>query len=434
MSAIGSPKQYSQKYNNQISTGNPPQIFAVQYRKDITINYPLSTIHYPLPLKTIFISTGDVSGDLQGSLLVTALKQLADKSGIDLKIVALGGRKMAAAGAEILADTTAISSMGMWEALAYIQPSFKVKSIAKKYLKTTPPDTIILIDYIVTNVDIGNYAHTQLPKVPIFYYIAPQEWVWSIDTKKTDAIVKFTEEIFAIFPGEAKYFAARGAKVKFVGHPLIDRVATLSSREVARDKLGITANEIAIALIPASRKQELRYLLPAIFGAARQIQAKLPDARFWIPLSRDAFQSEIESAIRSYQINATLVTQNTDLVLCAADLAITKCGTVSLELALLNIPQVVIYRVSRVTAWIVEHLFKFEIPYISPTNLVEMRPIVPELMQDDATPDRIAHESLELILNPERRDLMRSDYHQMRTNLGDPGVCDRVAQAIFAKF
>jgi lipid-A-disaccharide synthase len=385
-------------------------------------------------LKTIFISTGEVSGDLQGALLVTALARLAKTSGIDLKIVALGGSKMAAAGAEILADTTGISSMGIWEALAYIQPSLQVKRTAKQYLKTTPPDIIILIDYIATNVEIGNYARTQLPKVPIFYYIAPQEWVWSIGTKKTDAIVEFTEKIFAIFPGEAKYFADCGAEVQFVGHPLIDRVATLASREVAREKLGITDDEIAVALIPASRQQELKYLLPAILGAAQQIQAQIPNVRFWIPLSRAAFRSDIESAIQAYQINATLVTQNTDIVLSAADLAITKCGTVSLELALLNIPQVAIYRVSRVTAWIAKNIFKFAIPYISPANLVEMKSIVPELMQDDATPDRITSVSLELILNLERRERMLADYTQMRNALGDPGVCDRVAQAIFAKF
>jgi lipid-A-disaccharide synthase len=385
-------------------------------------------------LKTIFISTGEVSGDLQGALLVTALQQLAKKSGIDLKIVALGGSKMAAAGAEILTDTTGIGSMGMWEALAYIQPALKVKSIAKQYLKTTPPDVIILIDYIVANVDIGDFAHTQLPNVPIFYYIAPQEWVWSIGTSKTTKIVEFTDKILAIFPGEASYFRDRGAKVEFVGHPLIDRVATLASRSVAREKLGITDDEIAVALIPASRKQELKYLLPAILGAAQQIQAQLPNVQFWIPLSRAEFKLDIENAIRSYQINATLVTQSADLVLCAADLAITKCGTVSLELALLNIPQVAIYRVSRVTAWIAKHIFKFAIPYISPANLVEMKAIVPELMQDDANPDRIATESIDLILNSERRDRMLADYRQMRKALGEPGVCDRVAQAIFSTF
>ncbi|WP_309739183.1 lipid-A-disaccharide synthase [Chamaesiphon sp. OTE_20_metabat_361] len=384
-------------------------------------------------MKTIFISTGEVSGDLQGALLVTALRRLADKLGIDLEIVALGGRKMAAAGAKIIADTTGISSMGMWEALAYLRPSWQVRSLAKQYLKTTPPDVVILIDYIISNIELGNYISQQLTNIPIFYYIAPQEWVWSIGNKKSDAIVEFTNKIFAIFPGEAKYYADRGAKVKFVGHPLIDRVATLSSRDIARDKLGISDDEVAIALIPASRRQELKYLLPAIFGAAQQLQAKLPNVRFWIPLSRDEFRSEIECAIDSYQIKATLVTQNADLVLSAADLAITKCGTVSLELALLNIPQVVIYRVSRVTAWLAKNVFKFAIPYISPPNLVEMKSIVPELMQDDANPDRITAASLELIFDRECRDRMLADYRQMRMALGESGVCDRVAAEILAK-
>jgi lipid-A-disaccharide synthase len=384
-------------------------------------------------VKTIFISTGEVSGDLQGALLVTALKQLAKKSGIDLNIVALGGRKMAAAGATILADTTAISSIGVWEALAYIQPSFRVRDLVRKYLKTTPPDLLILIDYISLNMSIGKYARSILPKLHIAYYIAPQEWVWSNDDKKTSVIVDFTDEIFSIFPAEARYFAEQGAKVKFVGHPLVDRVATIASREVARDKLGINEDEIAIALIPASRQQELKYLLPAIFEAARQLQAKLPNVRFWIPLSRPDFQAEIESQIQAYRINANLVTINADLVLSAADLAITKCGTVSLELALLNIPQVVIYRVSKITAWIAEHLAKFSISFMSPVNLVEMKAIVPELMQDEATPDRIVSESLELILNTQRRDRILSDYSQMRAALGDTGVCDRVAQEILVK-
>jgi lipid-A-disaccharide synthase len=384
-------------------------------------------------VKTIFISTGEVSGDLQGALLVTALKQLGAAAGIDLNIVALGGSKMAAAGATILVDTAVISAMGFWEALSYARSSSQVSSITKKYLKTTPPDIIILIDYIAINIQIGNYAHTELPKVPIFYYIAPQEWVWSMGKKNTQAIVKFTDEIFAIFPGEASYFAERGAKAKFIGHPLVDRVATLSNRQTARDRLEITNDEIAIALIPASRKQELIYILPAIFEAARQIQSQLSNVRFWIPLSRPDFQAEIDRQIKAYQLNATLVSENADLVLCAADLAITKCGTVSLELALLNIPQVTIYRVSQVTAWIAKNVLKFSIPYMSTPNLIAMKAIVPELMQDEANPDRIVAESLELILNRERRDRMLADYRQMRTALGETGVCDRVAQEILAK-
>jgi lipid-A-disaccharide synthase len=385
-------------------------------------------------VKTIFISTGDVSGDLQGALLVSALKQLAEKSGIDLNIVALGGSRMAAAGATILADTVSISSMGIVEHAAYVIPLFQALKIAKQYLKNTPPDAIVLIDYVDPNISIAKYARSIGLALPILYYIAPQDWVWPRKHKRAKLIASFIDEIFAVFPIEAQYFAEQGAKTKFVGHPLVDRIATIASREVARKKLGITDDEIAIALIPASRTQELKYLLPAIFEAARQIQAKLPNVRFWIPLSHNNFQAEIEHQIRSYQLNATLITENADLALSAVDLAITKCGTVSLELALLNIPQVVIYRVSKITAWIAEHVVKFSIPFMSPTNLVEMKPIVPELMQDEATPDRIASESLELILDRERRDRMLSDYSQMRAALGGTGVCDRVAAEILAKF
>jgi lipid-A-disaccharide synthase len=195
--------------------------------------------------------------------------------------------------------------------------------------------------------------------------------------------------------------------------------------------LGIQDEEIAVALIPASRKQELKFLLPPMFAAARKIQEKLPNVRFWIPLSREAYRESIEREINNYNLTATLVTENTDRVLCAADLAITKCGTVSLELALLNVPQVVIYRVGKGTAWIAKNILKFSIPFMSPTNLVEMKPIVPELLQDEANPDRIAQESLELILNSNRRQQMLDDYAQMRHALGEPGVCDRVAQEIF---
>jgi lipid-A-disaccharide synthase len=373
------------------------------------LTYPIS--HSVTKPKTIFISTGDVSGDLQGALIVTALKQLAKKSAIDLNIVALGGSRMAAAGANILADTTGISSMGIWEAVPYIAPTIQVQNIAKQYLKTTPPDAIVLIDYMSPNVSIGNYAKRVFPDVPIIYYIAPQEWVWATDKKNTSEIVKFTDRILSIFPAEARFFESKGANVTFVGHPLLDRVAN----------------------IPASRKQELKYLMPAIFAAARQIQTQLPQVRFWIPLSRDVFKAEIDQAILEYQLNATLIAKNTDFVLSAADLAITKCGTVSLELALLNVPQVVIYRVSKVTAWIAKNVIKFSIPFMSPTNLVEMKPIVPELLQDEASPARITAESLELILNQEKRNRTFTEYAQMRLALGEPGVCDRVAQEILAK-
>jgi lipid-A-disaccharide synthase len=243
-------------------------------------------------------------------------------------------------------------------------------------------------------------------------------------------IVGFTDQLLAVFPEEAKYYAAKGAQAKFVGHPLVDRIATFPSREQARATLGIDQQETAIALIPASRQQELKFLMPSIFAAAQRLQAELPKVRFWVPLSREEYRPAIAQAIQDYQLQATLVSDRVNEVLAAADLAIAKCGTVSLELALLNVPQVVIYKVSKVTAWIAQHILRLHLPYMSPTNLIEMKPIIPELMQDDANPDRIVAESLSLLQDPVRHQKLMADYAEMRAALGAGGVCDRVAAEI----
>jgi lipid-A-disaccharide synthase len=381
-------------------------------------------------MKRIFISTGEVSGDLQGSLLVKALYQAAQQCGIEIEVVALGGGKMAAAGAKILGDTTGIGSMGIVEHLAFVAPTLKVQRDAKQYLQNHPPDAIVLIDYMNPNIIIGNFVKKTFPQVPVFFYIAPQEWVWSASEKNTMAVVNVTDRLLAVFPGEANFYASKGADVRFVGHPLVDRMATFPSREQARSTLGIKNDEIAIALIPASRWQELRYLMPTIFAAAQQLQAQLPQVHFWVPLSREEYRDSIEQAIGEYQLSATLVADQADGVLAAADLAIAKCGTVSLELALLDVPQVVIYKVNKITAWIARHILKISLPYVSPVNLAEMKPIVLELLQDDATPERIVTESLALLQDPQRREKLTKDYAEMREAFGEPGVCDRVASEV----
>jgi lipid-A-disaccharide synthase len=380
--------------------------------------------------KRIFISTGEVSGDLQGSLLVKSLYQTAQKLGLDLEIVALGGTKMAAAGAKILAETIGIGSMGVVEHLAFAGPTLKIQRLAREYLQANLPDAVILIDYMGPNLFIGKFLKKSLPQVPVFYYIAPQQWVWAASEKDTEAIVGFTTKLFAVFPGEATYYAAKGANVQFVGHPLIDRMVTCPAKADARNVLGISDDQLAIALIPASRWQELRYLMPAIFEAAQRLQTQIPNVKFWIPLAREEYRPAIEAAIGQYQLEATLVSDQPDAVLAAADLAITKCGTVSLELALLDVPHVVIYRVSKVTAWIAQHILKLSLPFMSPANLAQMKPIVPELLQDEASPERIFAESLALLQDPERRAKIKADYAEMREAFGDPGVCDRVATEI----
>ncbi|BAY77026.1 lipid-A-disaccharide synthase [Nostoc linckia NIES-25] len=378
----------------------------------------------------IFISTGEVSGDLQGSLLITALKRQAVAMGLELEILALGGEKMQQVGATLLGNTSSIGSMGILEGLPYVLPTLQVQRRAIAYLKQNPPDLVVLIDYMSPNLGIGTFMQQNLPHVPVVYYIAPQEWAWSLSLRRTNRIIGFTDKLLAIFPQEARYYRQQGAEVSWVGHPLVDRMQDAPSRQAARATLGIEPEQIAIALLPASRRQELKYLLPIIFEAAQTIQAKLPEVHFWIPLSLEIYRQPIEKAIEDYGLQATVLSGQQKEVFAAADLAISKSGTVNLELALLNVPQVVVYRLNPITAWIARKFLKGSLTFASPPNLVAMKPIVPEFLQEEATPENIIQAAMELLINPIRRQQTLADYQEMQRNLGEIGVCDRAAQEI----
>jgi lipid-A-disaccharide synthase len=377
----------------------------------------------------VFISTGEVSGDLQGALLVAALHRQAAQIGLDLEILGLGGDRMTEAGAMLLGNTSAIGSIGILESLPFVLPTIQIQQRVKQYLRREPPDLVVMIDYLGPNLGMGNYMRRHLPDVPTVYYITPQDWVWSVTQRNTKRIIQISDRILAIFPGEARYYQERGAAAVWVGHPLVDRVQTFPNREQARTALGIPSDQIAIALLPASRYQELRYLLPVICETAQRLQVKLPQAHFWIPLSLAALRPQLEAAIQQYGLRATVVADQPQVAIAAADLAIAKSGTVNLELALINIPQLVLYRVNPVTAWIARKLLNFSIPFMSPPNLMLMEAIVPEFLQEQATPENLTACALEL-LQPARRQQMLADYERMRQASGEVGVCDRAAQEI----
>lgn len=376
----------------------------------------------------LFISTGEVSGDLQGALLIQALKQQAQQQNLELEILALGGDRMAAAGAKLLHNTMAIGSIGLMEALRYVLPTLQLQRSTGRYLKQHPPDLVILIDYLGGNVPLGSFIRQNF-SCPIVYYIAPQEWVWSMNPKATRKIIELSDRLLAIFPEEARYYRAHGGNVTWVGHPLVDRMAAAPSRQSARQELGLGNEDLAIALFPASRYQEIHTLLPMILQAARQIQDQLPRSYFYIPLALERYRPLIQAAISDYGVRATLV-EEPMVALAAADLAISKSGTVNLEAALLNVPQVVVYRVHPLGVWLYQTFLKLDLKYVCPVNLVEMQPIVPELLQDNATATNITTTALQLLLHPEKRQKMQQEYQQMRQALGSIGAVDRAAQAI----
>lgn len=378
----------------------------------------------------VFISTGEVAGDLQGSMLIRSLRQQAAARGLEVEVIALGGDRMAVEGAVLLGDTRAIGAVGIFESWPYLIPTLLMQRRVKQYLQRHPPDLVVLIDYMGPNLALGQHIRQTFPQTPMAYYIAPQQWVWAFTARDTRRILNVSDRLLAIFPEEARYYQAQGGNVVWVGHPLVDRIPTPPDRLAARAKLGIPAEATVVTLLPASRRQELKYIMPTMFKAAQKIQAEMPTVQFLTPVSLKQFREPMAQAIRQYGLNATLLEGQSKDAIAAADLAITKSGTVNLELALMTVPQVVMYKLNPVSAWIAHYLLKISIPFISPVNLTEMKPVVPEFIQWQATPTAIAEAALELLLNEDKRRQMLTGYQSMRKALGEKGVCDRAADEI----
>lgn len=378
----------------------------------------------------IFMSTGEVSGDLQGSLLIAALFRQAAQRGLSLEIIALGGDRMAAAGAKLVGNTLGIGSVGIFEALPYVLPSLRIQKLAKQALLERPPDLAVLIDYMNPNMVMGQFLKSQMPEVPVIYYIAPQQWVWGFSEKDTQRLVRNSDRMLAIFPEEARFYQAQGGNVHWVGHPLLDRFPQPPDQAAARNRLGLDPDHPIVVLLPASRQQEVKYLLPKLFAAAQQLQNQRPDIEFLVPASSAYFRPILKQAMANYGLRGQVIESDGQEAIAAADLAITKSGTANLEIALMNVPQVVVYRLNPISAWIAHHLLKISLPFISPVNLVEMKPVVPELIQWQMTPAAVCAQALDLLENEASRQRMLAGYASMRQALGEPGVCDRSAAEI----
>lgn len=382
----------------------------------------------------VFIHTGEVSGDLQGGLLTNALYRQAQKRGLDLQVQGVGGQQMAEAGAQIIYNTVKLSSIGLIEAIPFLREGFKAQKLINQHLLETPPNLMVLLDYMGPNIAVGKFIRKRMPEVPIVYYIAPQQWVLSTN-QDTQNILAVSDKLLAIFPEEAAYYQKAGANVRWVGHPLIDMLAAPLSKCEARKTLQIDEAAQVVTLLPASRQQELKYIMPRIFEAARQIQqaqlADGSDVQFLVPMSRPDFKAIVADAVDQYGLNARLIDKaDGQTAIAAADLVINKSGTVNLEVALMNVPQVVTYRLSNVTGLIAKYIVRFTGSYVSPVNLMENQSIVPELLQWDATPEKISRAALTLLTDAAKRQEMLAGYAQMRKAMGKVGVCDRAANEI----
>jgi len=374
--------------------------------------------------KKIFISTGEVSGDLHGSLLSKALLEESKKKSIDLEICGLGGERMKKEGVKILQDTTSISAIGIWEALPLIIPTIRIQKRFYKLLKKYPPDCLILIDYMGPNINIGTKLKRSRKNIPIYYYIAPQEWAWRVGNNSTTNLINFSDKIFAIFKQEANFYKRRGGNVFWVGHPMIDLTKKLPSKKVSRTILKLRENQNILLLMPASRPQELKYILPTFLKTAKKLQLRYPNLIVYIPSCRRAFDEKFRKGLEKYEIKGKVISQQDDselmpYIYSLTKLALCKSGTVNMELALYGIPQIVGYRVSRVTAFIAKRILNFKVRFISPVNLLVKKFIIPEFVQKNFNEKKIFYKACRLLELSSEKTKIKKGYILLKKELGD---------------
>ena len=385
--------------------------------------------------KKIFISTGEVSGDLHGSLLSKALFDEAKKKSINLEICGLGGEKMHKEGVKILQDTTSISAIGIWEALPLILPTIRIQKRFYKFLKKYPPDCLILIDYMGPNIKIGIKLKRSKTKIPIFYYIAPQEWAWRVGNNTSTNLINFSDKIFAIFKKEATYYKRMGGNVLWVGHPMIDLTKKLPLKKNARTILNLSSNQNILLLMPASRPQELNYILPTFMKAARKLQLRYPSLVVYILSCREVFDERFKKAFKKYQVKGQVISQKENArlkpyIYSLTKIALCKSGTVNMELALYEIPQIVGYRVSRVTAFIAKYILNFKVRFISPVNLLVNKLIIPEFVQREFDDNKIFYKSCTILEGKSEKIKIKKGYSFLKKELGEDGVVQRAAKEI----
>ena len=385
----------------------------------------------------LLISTGEVSGDLQGSLLIKALREKAAKRDIDIEIFALGGDRMKSEGANLIANTASMGAIGLLEALPYVLPTLRVQSKVDDFIKTNAIDAVILIDYMGPNIRLGNKLKKVKPELPIIYYIAPQEWAWRLGEGGTTDLIGFTDKILAIFKAEADFYSQKGGNVIWVGHPMLDNFSSLPSQEESFEKLGLDTSQKVLLLLPASRSQEIRYLMPTLAKAAAKLQQKYDNLFTIVPSGLHSFDIPLKSILDENGVNGMViaakdVTDYQAYIFSVASLALCKSGTVNMELALNRIPQIVGYKLNRITAFIARKILRFHVDHISPVNLLLNERLVPELLQDEFTSDSLVDLAIPLLEDTEERKIMLRGYDKFREYLGDPGVTNRAANEILS--
>ncbi|HLW47133.1 MAG TPA: lipid-A-disaccharide synthase [bacterium] len=368
----------------------------------------------------VFVVAGEVSGDHQAARLIEALRRARP----DLDIVGAGGSRMAAAGARVLVDTTS------WGLIGYAEAYIRLPLFALRYLRLvrliehTRPDLLLLVDFPGMNREL---VRRFSGRRPIVYYLPPQ--TYGRRGRSAARMARAAVRLLAVLPFEADAYRRAGADVVYVGHPAVGLTAPAAGRGGAAGG----GTPPLVALLPGSRVQEVRALLPAMLEAARDLAVRR-GARFMLPLAAPHLEAHVTAAVAASGVPVHVADGRAAETLAAADAAVVASGTAAVEAACAGVPMVIVYRLSAVTAWIARRFVVtaeldrcgFSIP-----NIVLGRRAVPELVQRDVSGPRIARE-VEALLHPDAAARARTDLAEVCRRLGPPGAVGRAADEVLA--
>ncbi len=370
----------------------------------------------------IMFSAGEVSGDIHGEQLALAIRRMDPSA----ELVGFGGTRMEAAGVRLYKNFADYNVMGIWEVLKNIRRLFALLDGLTAFMREEKPDLLVIIDYPDFNWRLAKRARAI--GIPVFSYIPPSAWAWR--KGRAAKCAKLADEFVAIFPHELPVYEKAGARISFVGNPLVDKVKPEMTRQEARAFFHMPEKKTSVLLLPGSRRQEIELLLPVMLQGARKLLQVHPETVLYLPLADGISEGRIQSMIDAASVPVTLVRDKRYALMAAADAAVATSGTVVMEAALLGLPCVVLYRLSPVSYFIgrlLVHVKHFSLP-----NILLDESFETELLQDEVTPDRIAEELWRLYPGNPHRAEVTAKLRQACERLGPPGASGRVAEKILA--
>lgn len=366
----------------------------------------------------LLLSCGEPSGDLYAAELVGQLRQRVPS----LEVVGLGGDRLQAQGARLTAHVRDLAVVGLLEVVSHLPRLRRIFRAVLAEVDARRPDVAVLVDYPDFNLRLARELRRR--DIPVLYYVSPQVWAWR--RGRLRAIRETVTRMLVIFPFEETVYREAGVPVTFVGHPLVDLVRPAEDAAAFLESCGLDPDRPVVAVLPGSRPKEVAHNVSRLAAAAELLRKRKPELQFLVALAPSLDPAPVERAFAPS--GARLVAGATHAALGAARLALVASGTATVEAALLRIPMVVVYRVSSLTYALGRPLVS--VPHFAMVNLVAGRAIVPELMQSDFRPERVAAEAAALLEDRERYERTRRDLEEVCRRLGAPGASARAAAIV----